>query len=191
MIWIFLVFLALLALLLWIPLVVEIDSEHDFFEVRWGRVVKANMIFSTRGAFLLIAFSGWKKEIALFPPAAQTAQKKQSEPALQKRARSGKAKRKMKWSEWKHLLGVIYRQIKKAIIVKRLHIDWDTDDFSLNAWLYPVFHRLNGHNRQLSINFMGRRHVALLLYTRLGLLAAAGLKVYISSKNAPNHAKKL
>lgn len=128
-----------------------------------------------------------KKEMACFPSCgAKAHKKKQSEPALQKRAKYGKAKRKMKWSEWKHLLGVIYRQIKKAIIVKRLHIDWDTDDFSLNAWLYPVFHRLNGHNRQLSINFIGTPTCGTPPYTRLGLLAAAGLKVYISSKNAPN-----
>ena len=60
------------------------------------------------------------------------------------------------------------RKILRAIRIKRLELDLDTDDFPLNAWLIPLFSVANTHqNVNMRINFEGVLHLRLDLRTRL------------------------
>jgi hypothetical protein len=81
------------------------------------------------------------------------------------------------------MIRVLYTNLKRAIKVKQLRVNWDTGDFVLNAWLYPAFRMLCRGNRQLSINFLGEQVLVIRLQTRLGLLAIAALRVFINSTN--------
>jgi hypothetical protein len=47
------------------------------------------------------------------------------------------------------------RRLLASFQIRRFNLIVDTDDYILNAYLYPVFAFLTGHNRHLAINFIG------------------------------------
>jgi len=55
-----------------------------------------------------------------------------------------------------------------ALRVRKLKLDLDTDDFSLNAWLIPAFSLVNGGNIHMQVNFEGRTALEMDLRTRIG-----------------------
>ena len=57
-----------------------------------------------------------------------------------------------------------------AVRVRKLKLDLDTDDFSLNAWLIPAFSLVNGGNIQMQVNYEGRAALEMDLRTRIGTL---------------------
>jgi len=71
-----------------------------------------------------------------------------------------------------------------AMRIRKLHLDVDTDDFTLNAWLIPVFSAVNSENIRLQANFEGNATLLLDLRTSLGALIWAFLKSkYNSTSN--------
>jgi hypothetical protein len=72
----------------------------------------------------------------------------------------------------------------RAFRIKRLEADIDTDDFTLNAWLVPVFSMVNRENVQLQVNFEGHHSLVLDLRVTLGTLLWIIIKTkYISTIN--------
>jgi hypothetical protein len=63
---------------------------------------------------------------------------------------------------WKNI-----RRVLASFEVRRFRLILDTDDFILNAYLYPVFVFLSGKNRVLAINFQGRNAVDILVTNRM------------------------
>jgi hypothetical protein len=63
---------------------------------------------------------------------------------------------------WKNI-----RRVLASFEVRRFRLILDTDDFILNAYLYPVFVFLSGKNRFLAINFQGRNAVDILVTNRM------------------------
>lgn len=57
-----------------------------------------------------------------------------------------------------------------AFRIRRLEADIDTDDFTLNAWLVPVFSMVNRENIHLQANFEGYNSLVLDLRVTLGAL---------------------
>jgi len=57
-----------------------------------------------------------------------------------------------------------------AMRIRKLHLDVDTDDFTLNAWLIPVFSAVNSENIRLQENIEGNATLLLDLRTRSGAL---------------------
>ena len=72
-----------------------------------------------------------------------------------------------------------------AFRVKRLEVDIDTDDFTLNAWLVPAFSAVNGENISLQVNFEG--HQSLLLDLRVTLGALLWIIITTKYKSFTNH----
>ena len=60
--------------------------------------------------------------------------------------------------------------VLRAVRVRRLEADMDTDNFTLNAWLVPVFSAVNGENIHLQVNFEGHQSLLLDLRVALGTL---------------------
>jgi len=56
------------------------------------------------------------------------------------------------------------------IEVRKLELDLDTDDFSLNVWLIPAISMVNGENIHMQVNFEGRAALEMDLRTRIGTL---------------------
>jgi hypothetical protein len=57
-----------------------------------------------------------------------------------------------------------------ALRIRRLEANIDTDDFSLNAWLVPVFSAVNRDKIRLQVNFEGYQYLLLDLRLTLGVL---------------------
>lgn len=81
-----------------------------------------------------------------------------------------KPKKKKKKPLWKSGRFRTMRGALRAFRIKRLEADIDTDDFTLNAWLVPVFSAVNQENIQLQVNFEGHQSLLLDLRVTLGTL---------------------
>ncbi len=57
-----------------------------------------------------------------------------------------------------------------AFRIRKLHLDLDTDDFMLNAWLVPVFSQVSSGHIRMRVNFEGTSSLILDVRTRLGSL---------------------
>ncbi len=58
----------------------------------------------------------------------------------------------------------------RAIRIRKLKLNIDTDDFVLNAWLVPVFSRVNSENILMQVNFEGNNFLHMNLRTRISSL---------------------
>lgn len=63
---------------------------------------------------------------------------------------------------WKRI-----RSLLASFEVKRFRLLLDTDDYILNAYLYPLAVFLSGKNRYLAVNFNGRNAVDILVANRV------------------------
>ena len=70
----------------------------------------------------------------------------------------------------------MFRDMISAFRIRRLYLDVDTGDGALNAWLIPVFTRLNAGEVLLRANFEGRASLLLDLRTRLGAILWAFIR---------------
>lgn len=167
MLWVTASILLLFALLLWLPLELEIDTVHAMYTVRWRG------IFGIRGVrgeehwrwFFTLFF--WEKEWRRGPRKPKLAKpkaKKTKPPISARRA----------WTLAKNLF--------HAIKTKRFRVDLDTGDFVSNAQLYPLFHAFSNRKRQLAINFNGKEELEILLQTRLWNLTGAVLRSFVQPK---------
>ena len=71
----------------------------------------------------------------------------------------------------------------RAFRIRRLEADIDTDDFTLNAWLVPVFSAVNQENVSLQVNFEGHQSLLLDLRVTLGALLWSIIKAKYKSFN--------
>ncbi len=62
----------------------------------------------------------------------------------------------------------ILRDAVRAIRIRKLYLDLDTDDFLLNAWLVPAFSMIRAENLRMRVNFEGSSSLLLDLRTRVG-----------------------
>lgn len=160
--------LVLLIVPLALPLQVEIDTAKGVYQANWQG------IFRIRG---VPAGEGWRWFYRVFffetewRPGSAEAKPPRKKPRPKRKAAFSM---RQAWALAKNL----YR----AIEVKRFYLHWDTDDFALNAQLYPLFRGLSRGSRQLAIHFDGHQELSILLQTRPCLLVWAFLRVFILHK---------
>jgi len=173
-IWILLSLLLLFGLILWLPIRVVIDTEQATYRVSMQGIFAFWLIPEAERWRWFFQLFFWQKE---WSPGKKEAKKVLDPP---KKKPSG-IKRKSRFST--KMIRALFMNLRRAIQVQQLRINWDTGDFVLNAWLYPAFRMLSRGNRQLYINFLGEQAMVIRLQTRLGLLALAAMRVFINSKN--------
>lgn len=174
-----LLFLLLAALLwlLWAPFRLEIDSTRGIYRLAWAPlaaatwlpekgldVVEIRVLFFRRK--IALATVGKRKPKLEKPPA--TKQKRRPKP-------SGRARFSLK--NWSLVINLL-----KTFRVRHCRVWWDSDDFVLNAWLFPVGRLLTGGNIRLAVNFQGRRDLALLVENRLGRILWVITKFFVHHK---------
>lgn len=162
MIWYILIF-AFIFLLAWImlaPVVLFIHTERKRYQLMLPGVLQAGLVY--RNGLLYI--KGWIFFIPFrFNPFRIQGKKKGKKDQLTKQRKKSN-KRKVPIRSMKEALG--------AFRIKKLHMDIDTDDFMLNAWLVPAFSAVNnGRNVQMQVNFEGNMFLDLDLRTRIASLA--------------------
>lgn len=164
MLWFFIILLLLLALLLWLPVWVEVDTERQVYMAKWKGIISIWGIPEEEGWKWYFQLFFWKRAF----PQGGNDHKKERRPS---------AKSKRRFSIKQAL--ALGRNLLKTIKIKYVTLNWDTSDFVLNAWLYPVFRLVSQGKYRLNINFTGQQELAIQIQTRPGLIAFAVLKVFI------------
>ncbi len=167
MIWFLLFLILLIALLLWLPLQVEIVTGKDIYEARWSGLFRFRAAPDEERWRWFIRFLFWEKELK---PGEGEQPEKRVKAAGRKPVISGRQGMRL------------VKNLLKAIKIRRLQINWDSGDFMLNAWLYPLFRLLNRRNIRLQVNFMGNQEIAIFLQTRLYRLGWAFLRTFFNTK---------
>jgi len=165
------IFIAVILItLLWIlfgPVIIFVNTESKRYSVTLpgifnARVIPSADLFKIRGSVFFI------------PYRYNPFHKKPKKPEEEKPARK---KRSFKLSDGMPL----GKSIMHAFRIRKLHLNLDTDDFALNAWLVPVFSAVNSENISLQANFEGDISLQLDLRTRLGAVIWAFIKTKYNS----------
>lgn len=153
MIWYILISLLLIFLfwLLLVPVILYTDTDRKRYLLTLPGIFRAVVVpneglFQIRGWILFIPFK--------FNPFKQRSRKEKQKP------RKKRKKRIWQSGNFQTMKGVL-----RAFRIRRLEADIDTDDFTMNAWLVPVFSAINQENIHLQVNFEG--HQTLLLDLRV------------------------
>lgn len=168
MIW-YILILLFLALLLWIlfgPVILFLNTDASHYHLVLPGIFKLGVVpspelFHVRGWIFFIPFK-------YRPFQAKKGKGKEKPEGLPKkkkpRALSGNLQ--------------ILMDAVRSLRIRKLYLDLDTDDFSINAWLVPAFSMVNSGNIRLRVNFEGKSSLLLDLRMRLGTL----LWIFIRNK---------
>ncbi|MFO7669171.1 MAG: hypothetical protein R6W31_05900 [Bacteroidales bacterium] len=171
MFWYFFIVIILFTLL-WImlgPVIIFINTGEGRYSVALPGIFRASVIqaeewFMVRGSVFFIPYR--------FNPFGRKRKKQKDQ--LKKSPR----KKRSLMSPVGMNLG---RNMLQAFRIRKLHLNIDTDDFTLNAWLIPVFSAVNSDNIRLQANFEGEASMLLDLRTRMGALLWAIIKTKYKS----------
>lgn len=170
MIWYIIIALAFM-LLLWIllgPVVLTLDTSSDRYRLMLPGVVSISLVpgagfFHIRGWIFFVPFR-------LDPLKMGKRRKRSGKGDKEGNTVDGKRKEKGKKKRGFNQVKKI-RKISRAIRVRRLELDLDTDDYLLNAWLVPAFAAINSYdNIQMNVNFEGNLFLHMDVRTRVGAL---------------------
>lgn len=158
MIWYILISL-LLVFLFWIllvPVILYTNTARNRFLLTLPGIFRAVVVpdeglFHIRGWIFFIPYK--------FNPFKQRKRKEKSRPKRKKK------KNYLRSGNLRTMRGAL-----RAFRIRRLEADIDTDDFTLNAWLVPVFSAVNQDNIRLQVNFEGHHSLLLDLRVTLGAL---------------------
>lgn len=161
MIWYILIALFVL-LITWIllgPVIMRIDTDRNQYMFSLPGVVTAGIVHEEEHIYI----RGWIFFIPVkIDPFKQRRKRKKRTKEVSKKKKSRKSRRRM---------ARMFRKMTRAIRIKRLELDLDTDDFPLNAQLVPLFALIsNQRNIQMQVNFEGNLFLHLDVRTRIGAI---------------------
>lgn len=161
MIW-YIILSLFIIFLVWIllgPVILYINTNRNAYHVTLPGIISVSLVpndvlFRIRGWILFIPFR--------FDPFREGKHK-----SRKKERTAGKKKNAFRWFRKRGQ----FSRIPRAVRIKRLDLDIDTDDAVMNAWLVPVFSAVNEHsNLDLRINFEGNLFLHLDMRTRIGTI---------------------
>lgn len=172
MIWYILISLLLVFLfwLLLVPVIIYTNTDRNRYLVSLPGIFRA-IIVPDDGLFYIrcwIFFIPFR-----FNPFEQKRKKREHKPKKKK-------KKKRSWGYGKIRT---FKGVLRAFRIRRLEADIDTDDFTLNAWLVPVFSAVNQENVKLQVNFEGHQSLLLDMRVTLGALLWNLIKAKYKSFN--------
>ena len=174
MIW-YIIISLLLIFLFWIllvPVILYTNTEQNRFLLTLPGIFRAVLVpyeglFRIQGWIFFIPFK--------FNPFEQKRKK-------EKEKQKPKPKKKRKKRFWQYGNFKTMKGALRAFRIRRLEANIDTDDFTLNAWLVPVFSAVNGNNIHLQVNFEGYQSLLLELRITLGALLWTIIKIKYKSR---------
>jgi hypothetical protein len=152
------VLLLLLGYLLWMPILLKIDTDTDEYYLQIKGLAKATLMGDEREVLMLklnVLFLKFN-----FYPLRKIGSLKKD-----RTGKVGKEDVVKKKKNWKNQSRRAWR-VLKSFEVKKLLVEMDTGDYVLNAKLYPVFYLLNMGKGSFSINFNDRNRLALIVQNR-------------------------
>jgi hypothetical protein len=154
------VLLVVALFLLFSPIVLDLNSETGKCELRWAGVGTMKVTLDDERILLRFRIAGYRFTL---DPAEGKHQLPRSKP--------GTVQQKKKLT-LRHIIGKS-RMLLHSFHVRDFHCDFDSNDYLLNSWLFPVAHWLDPSHRKWNINFNGRNAVALKIENNLWRLLRA------------------
>lgn len=145
--------------LLFSPLYLQIDTRRNEYALRWVGIAEANLIPLNDDVLLRLRLPFWRKDFSIIKFFVQPTKNKQE------RTRKATPKQQSK-TNWRFFWN-FFQRILKSFRVHYFKVELDTDDYVMNAYLYPVCHFLNSPDYSVSINFQGRNQCWLRVENRL------------------------
>lgn len=146
-------FILLLVYLLWMPIVLKIDTATNEYYLQFKGLAKVSVLGDEKEV-IKIRLDVLFTHFNLFPLRKRTRKKKHIEKPQ---------KKKKKWTVAK---GQKALRVIRTFKVKQLVLEMDTGDYVLNAKLYPLFFMLNSYHGYYAINFKNRNRLALQIENR-------------------------
>jgi hypothetical protein len=159
MIWYILItlFIGLILWILLVPVIIKLDSSRNLYRfmlpgIASVRVIPTTEFFLIRCRVLFIPFT-------IDPLRMKSRSKRKLEKVKKKKKRNKPSGQKLMKK---------FRNATRAIRLRRLELDIDTDDFLLNAYFVPAFTVANSYNNvHLQVNFEGNLFIHLDVRTRI------------------------
>ena len=165
MFWIILISILLLLILglLLTPFRLYIRSDRSDYRLEWGQAIGTRLIPQPNDLKLVLRIFFWKKEWSawsmLFQKKPKAAEQKKEE------AEKKKAAPKKRRSDPRKMMRRI-RRVLGSLRVRRWKVRLDTDNYILNAYLFPVFYLVNQWYQEWSINYEGETEIDVELEAR-------------------------
>lgn len=165
--------LLLLAVVLLDPFELRIDTISGEYCLRWRGLVSVRLTGTVPDPVMRLWVMGWRKDFHLLEMGGEKKEEEESKPESAKK----KKRKRPKWLTFR-----LVRRLLRTFRVHTFRLALDTDDYVMNAYLYPVFHLLSARNRRLNINFSGRNELVLIVSNRIGNLLWAFLIEFFKYK---------
>jgi len=172
MVWLILaaIFLALLSIILLTRLRIVIDSYGNIARISWGRAVHLSLTQKEDLPILRLWAFGLKRDWVLFElllgnNRASDTKEKTGRDVVKKKKR-GRSR-------------ITFRRVMRMTSSFRIHtfkVDLDTDDYVLNAYLYPIVEIMRYRGVNVSVNFNGINGIVLDISNRPVRMLVAWLK---------------
>ncbi|MBT8261556.1 MAG: hypothetical protein KJO05_01960 [Bacteroidia bacterium] len=151
--------LLLLGYLLWMPVVLKIDTDTNEYYLQLKGLAKASVLGDDKEV-LKVKLNVLFLNFNFYPLRKRKASKKKKLKA--KKGEEDAEKKKRNWTNE----GRRAWRVLKTFEIKQLLVELDTGDYVLNAKLYPVFFMLNRWQGSFAINFTNRNRLALIVQNR-------------------------
>jgi hypothetical protein len=134
--------------------------------ISYGNWISAGIFFVKDEPTILLRLPFWKKEISIIEKLA----KRKPDSESNKRLKKGKSKKerssfsKFIFQKFK----IKWRELLHSFKIERMDINIDTDDYIVNAYLFPVVQYIGyRYRRPFHINFMGINKVEISMRNRI------------------------
>lgn len=166
--YILLFFLFIILLIILIPIHIVLSSDKGMIDISYGRLFSAGIFYIKDKLVFIYRIPFWKKEVEIIDQLATP-----RDTSVKKKESKGKKNRKFSNAMLKRIRNR-WKEIFQTFKVEKLELNIDTDDYMLNAYLFPLFHFLGSkYNRPLSTNFTGLNRIEVRLTNRLAKLLYA------------------
>lgn len=162
----------ILIYLLWVPIVLEINTNSGWYGLRVGRQFSLRIVLDEiTDPQMEWRYAWWSKRWSILRRLAQRPADSSKRADQKKPDQSQKQSRKKRPA----LSFSSFRALLATFRCQRFYLDIDTGDVVRNAWLYPVGTFCQARGWPVAINFEGRQTLIFQLENRLARLLWAWL----------------
>lgn len=168
--------LLIVTVVLWAPLVLELDSSRSVYRLDWWYLIRARVTPAADDLFIDGRILFFKKRWSVIELAAKRSEKKEKQASKKKKQQ--KKRSRLSWNAFKRIM--------HTFTVHRFDIALDTGDVITNAMLFPIaevlHHSLRVRQGGFHINFVGDNHIDLKISNRAGRVAWAFKPSFITQR---------
>ncbi|MCB0635040.1 MAG: hypothetical protein KDC54_00400 [Lewinella sp.] len=166
------------AYLLWAPMVIEINTRRRWYGVHYGPVLDAQLVMERLAdPSLLVRFWRWHWRWSLWNKRAPTPASKAADSAPTAKSKYPFlrvfGRKRTRASRRRRLSLPKILKLLRTFRVRQFQCALDTDDYVLNAYLFPIGTYLTAHGWPVAINFQRQNELDLKLENRMSRLIRA------------------